>query len=98
SEDEKNANLARVWSWRGPLYEMYANSLMLDYAPAVAKLHRWGSDLFGRPKLENIILLSSQNIHSYMMTGWETGIMNEFNTLRRNGMPKEQIMELVMFS
>ena len=98
TEEEKNANLAHVWSWRGPLYEMYANSLMLDYAPDIAKLHRWGSDFFGRPSHSNIILLSSQNIHSYMMLGWETGILNEFNTLRRNGMSKEQIMELVMFS
>src|SRR6185437_12534229 len=35
---------------------------------------------------------------SYMMYGWETGIANEFNSLRRNGVSKEQIMELVMFS
>ena len=28
-----------------------ANSLMLDYAPDFAKLHRWGSDFFGRPIL-----------------------------------------------
>jgi hypothetical protein len=96
--EEVNANLIRVWSWRGPLYEMYANSLMLDYAPDFAKLHRWGSDLFGRPSLANIITLSMQNIHSYMMFGWETGILNEFHTLRRNGMPLQQIMELVMFS
>jgi hypothetical protein len=96
--EEKNAHLSHVWSWRGPLYEMYANSLMFDYAPDLAKLHRWGSDFFGRPSHVNIILLSSQNIHSYMMLGWETGILNEFNTLRRNGMSKEQIMELVMFS
>jgi hypothetical protein len=40
SAAEVSANLARVWSWRGPLYEMYANSLMLDYAPGFAKLHR----------------------------------------------------------
>ncbi len=85
--DEINANLIRVWSWRGPLYELYANSLMLDYAPDFAKLHRWGSDLFGRPSQANIITLSMQNIHSYMMFGWETGILNEFHTLRRNGMP-----------
>ena len=39
-----------------------------------------------------------QNIHSYMMFGWETGILNEFHTLRRNGMPLAQLMELVMFS
>ena len=98
SPEEVNANLARVWSWRGPLYEMYANSLMLDYAPAFAKLHRWGSDLYGRPSHVNIITLSMQNIHSYMMYGWETGILNEFITLRRNGMPLSQLMELVMFS
>lgn len=96
--EEVNQNLARVWSWRGPMYEMYANSLMLDYAPDFAKLHRWGSDFFGRPSHVNIILLSSQNIHSYMMLGWETGILNEFITLRRNGMSKEKVMELVMFS
>jgi hypothetical protein len=96
--EEVNANLIRVWAWRGPLYELYANSLMLDYAPDFAKLHRWGSDLFGRPSQANIITLSMQNIHSYMMLGWETGILNEFHTLRRNGMPLHQIMELVMFS
>jgi hypothetical protein len=98
SPEEVNANLIKVWSWRGPLYEMYANSLMLDYAPDFAKLHRWGSDFFGRPNISNIILLSSQNILSYMMYGWETGILNEFHTLRRNGMTKKQLMELTMFS
>ncbi len=98
SEEEINANLIKVWSWRGPMYEIYANSLLLDYAPDFAKLHRWGSDFFGRPSHENVILLSSCNIHSYMMLAWETGILNEFITLRRNGMAKEQIMELVMFS
>ena len=91
--EEINANLMSVWGWRGPLYEMYANSLMLDYAPDFAKLHRWGSDLFGRPDVPNIIMLSLQNIHSYMMLGWETGILNEFHTLRRNGMTKAQLME-----
>jgi hypothetical protein len=98
SAAEVSANLARVWSWRGPLYEMYANSLMLDYAPGFAKLHRWGPDFFGRPAHQNIILLSTSNIHSYMMFGWEAGILNEFITLHRNGMAKEQIMELIMFS
>jgi hypothetical protein len=98
TQQEVDENLVKVWSWRGPLYEMYANSLMLDYAPDFAKLHRWGSDYFGRPSHENIILLSSQNIHSYMMYGWETGILNEFITLRRNGLAVEKTMELVMFS
>jgi hypothetical protein len=96
--EEVNQNLIGVWQHRQPLYELYANSLMLDYAPDFAKLHRWGSDFFGRPSQVNIVTLSSQNIHSYMMYGWETGILNEFQTLRRNGMTKAQIMELVMFS
>jgi hypothetical protein len=98
SEEEVNANLMRVWSWRGPLYELYANSLMLDYAPDFAKLHRWGSDFFGRPSHVNIVLQGMQNLHSYVMAGWETGIRNQFNSNRRNGMSLEQIMELVMFA
>lgn len=96
--DEVNANLASVWSGRGPLYEMCANSLMMDYAPEFAKLHRWGSDLFGRPDPVNITILACSNMHSYMMSGWETGIHNSFKTLTRNGMSIDQIMEVVMFS
>jgi len=98
SEEEIRTNLMHVWSWRGPLYEMQANSLMLDYAPDFAKLHRWASDLFGRPDPEQIILLGIQNFHSYMMYGWETGIRNQFISNRRNGLEREEIMELVMFS
>ena len=32
------------------------------------------------------------------MLGWETGIFNQFNLQRRNGLSKEEIMELVMFT
>jgi hypothetical protein len=98
SQEEIDAALTHVWSWRGPLYELGATSLMLDYAPEFAKLNRAASDLFGRPGRVNIILLGIQNLHSYMMYGWETGILNQFNLQRRNGLAKEQIMELVMFS
>ena len=98
TRQEVDQNLIGAWQHRQPLYELYANSLMLDYAPDFAKLHRWGSDFFGRPSQVNVVTLSLQNIHSYMMFGWETGILNEFQTLRRNGMSKAQIMELVIFS
>ena len=99
SEEEIERNLLHVWSWRGPTYEMGANSLMLDYAaPRFTKAHRWGSDFYGRPDPVNIILLGIQNLASYMMLGWETGIFNQFNLQRRNGLPKEQIMEVVMFT
>jgi hypothetical protein len=97
--EEIDGNLAHIWSWRGPLYETYAMSLYLDYAPDFGKLSRWSGDVFGRlsgPR--NVLLASSQNIHSYMMLGWETGIRNEFYVLWRNGMSREELMELVMFS
>jgi hypothetical protein len=98
TEEEINANLMSTFRVRRPLYELSANSLMLDYAPDFAKLHRWGSDLFGRPDMANITTLAMQNMLSYMMTGWETGILNTFHTLTRAGMSKAQLMEIIMFS
>jgi hypothetical protein len=99
TEEEIDDALIHVWSWRGPLYEMYATSLQLDHAADFAKISRWASDLFGRPAGERAVVLQScQNIHSYMMLGWETGIRNEFVTLWRNGLSKENLLELVMFS
>jgi hypothetical protein len=96
--EEISAHLMGVYSWRGGTYEFGANALMLDYAPEFAKLHRWGADMFGRPDPVNIVLLGIQNMASYVMLGWETGIVNQVISLRRNGMPKEQIMELIMLA
>jgi hypothetical protein len=97
--EEIDHNLAHIWSWRGPLYETAAMSLYLDYAPDFGKLSRWSGDVFGRVSgPRNVLLASSQNILTYMMTGWETGIRNEFYVLWRNGMSREELMELVMFS
>lgn len=98
SQAEIDANLAGTLRRRAPLYNVQTVSLMLDYAPDVAKLHRWMADQYGRPHAHQIATLSTQNVHSYIMLGWETGIMNEFHTLRRCGMNKEQFMELVMFT
>lgn len=97
--EEVATNLAHIWGPRGPLYEMYAMSLYMDYAPDFGKLSRWAGDVFGRLSgAENVVLASSQNILTYMMTGWETGIRNEFYVLWRNGLSKEDVLELVMFS
>jgi len=101
--EEVEAQLMWQWRARGPLYGMSATSLMIDYAPKFAKLHlrgvrmidRGGSEVQSQP---DAVVVSSQNLFSYMMYGWETGILNEFSSLRRNGMSKEQVMELVMFS
>jgi hypothetical protein len=98
TNEEIDSYLMNSWRDRGSLYVMYANSLMADYAPMTAKLHKMGSGIFGSPSHINILLMSSQNMHSYMMLGWETGILNEFIVFRRNGVSKEQVMELVMFS
>lgn len=99
SPDEVAAALSHVWSWRGPQYEMYAMSLYLDYAPDFGKLTRWTGSLFGRLSGEaNAVIGGCQNILSYMLTGWETGLRSQFNSLRRRGMSKQQILELVMFS
>ena len=97
TSQEIDAHLMDAWSARQPLYTMYATSLMTDYAPKFAKLSRWGSDLFASDA-ENVLMLAVQNMHSYMMQGWETGIRNTFHTLHRNGLNTAQMMEIVMFS
>ncbi len=95
--EELNNNLFAGWRWRGSLYNVYAQSLMLDFNPEFAKLHRWNADLFAQPNATNVVLFSMQNLHSYMMSGWEVGILNEFHALRRNGMTLNQLMEIVLF-
>jgi hypothetical protein len=98
SDEEITANLMHVWSWRGATYEFAVKSLMLDHAPEFSKLHRRAADLYGRPQHEHIIALAIQNLHSYILLGWETGILNEFVTLRRHGLAKEKVMELCIFA
>jgi hypothetical protein len=98
SQSEIDNHLTDVLRRRGPLYEVSANALMLDYNPKFAKLHRRVSDFLGRPDPVNDLLQISGNLASYMLLGWETGIRNNFMGLRRNGLTKEQTMELVMFT
>jgi hypothetical protein len=97
SPAEIDAHLLDAWSARQPLYTLYATSLMTDYAPTFAKLSRWASDLFASDSA-NVLLQAVQNMHSYMMQGWETGIRNTFHTLHRNGLTTPQIMEIVLFA
>ena len=97
---EINAYLTSRWKGRGPLYDQYATSLMLDYAPDFAKLHWWGAEVFrslpsdpdtydpsfGTPN-------SIQQLHSYMVLGWETGIRNQFRVLHRLGFTRAQFLD-----
>lgn len=103
--EEVDAYLATRWKGRGPLYDQYAMSLMLDYAPDFAKLHWWGAEVFrslpsapDEYDAANATPNSLQQLHSYMVLGWETGIRNQFRVLRRLGFTRAQIMEVVMFA
>ncbi|MBV9579373.1 MAG: hypothetical protein JO057_12360 [Chloroflexi bacterium] len=98
SQAELDTHLFGTWRWRGNLYEMFATSLMTDYAPDVAKLHRWGADIFGRPDPRNMLPNAVLQLYSYIHLGWEPGIFNQFRVLQRLGLRKQQIMEVVMYS
>jgi hypothetical protein len=102
--DEISAYLSTRWRGRGPLYDQYAMSLMLDYAPDFAKLHWWAAEVFrtlpSAPDVYDPVFAtpnSIQQLHSYMVLGWETGIRNQFRVLRRLGFTRAQMMEVVMF-
>ena len=104
TDDEINAYLSTRWRGRGPLYDQYAMSLMLDYAPDFAKLHWLGAECFrtlpSDPETYDPSFAtpnSVQQLHSYMVLGWETGIRNQFRVLRRLGFTRAQMMEIVMF-
>jgi hypothetical protein len=104
SQAEIDAYLTTRWKGRGPLYDQYAMSLMLDYAPDFAKLHWWAAELFrtlpSNPTSYDFALAtpnSIQQLHTYMVVGWETGIRNQFRVLRRLGFTRSQMMEVVMF-
>ncbi|HEY2593377.1 MAG TPA: hypothetical protein VGK33_05720 [Chloroflexota bacterium] len=104
SQDEIDAHLRFNWRNRGPLYEQYATSLMSDYAPEFLKLHWRGAMAFhvhpsgAGPDFSFSIPNSVQKLHSYMMLGWETGILNQFRVLKRYDFTRAQIMEVVMYS
>jgi hypothetical protein len=104
TQEEIDAYLTTRWKGRGPLYDQYAMSLMLDYAPDFAKLHWLGAEVFRTLPSDSTSYDPSfatpnsiQQLHSYMVLGWETGIRNQFRVLRRLGFTRAQIMEIVMF-
>jgi hypothetical protein len=104
SPAEIDAYLSTRWRGRGPLYDQYAMSLMLDYEPDFAKLHWWAAEVFrtlpSEPDKYDWVYAtpnSVQQLHSYMVLGWETGIRNQFRVLRRLGFTRKQMMEIVMF-
>jgi hypothetical protein len=103
TREEVDAHLTNCWEARGPLYDMYASSLMLDYGgPAFIKHHTAASfETEGQLKLSRVartILRATHTLSAYVKIGWETGIRNEFFVLRSVGVPAAQSMEVVLFS
>ena len=104
SREESDAHLVNCWENRGPLYDMYASSLMLDYGgPAFIKHHTAASfetegELKKLSPVARTILRATHTMSAYVMIGWETGIRNEFFVLRSVGVPARQSMEVVLFS
>lgn len=102
--EEINAHLLNCWEIRGPLYDLYASSLMLDYGgPAFIKHHTAASfetegELKKLSPRARTILRATHTMSAYVKIGWETGIRNEFNVLRSVGVPARQSMEIVLFS
>ena len=95
--------LMHAWADRGPLYRL--NS---EWPPARLRtgVRAFESTIAGGTKEADlqmspnakVVLRATLTLTSYVMLGWETGIHNEFWALWNFGMPKEQSMELVMFS
>jgi hypothetical protein len=112
--EEVAEHLRTRWTNRGPLYDLYAKSLMADYAPVFLKLHRLGAETqrflpserelakdpqeYARLHRQNEIVWTIPQLFSYIHLGWETGIRNEFRVLKGLGFTRAMSMEIVMFA
>jgi hypothetical protein len=103
TQRERDDHIVALWHHRGNLYDMYAPALMLDYGAEFTKQH-WRAVRYAdqggtsTKPLAEVVLFSCQNILSYTVAGWEHGIRNEFLQLRKTGISKEKVMELVLFT
>jgi hypothetical protein len=96
TKPEIDASMVATLAYGRPLYTLYATAMMFDWAPAFFKTMQWSLPLYGTTQ-EDTMMLAVQNMHSYMWSGWETGIRNTFHTLTRTGLNKQQIMEIIHF-
>jgi hypothetical protein len=81
---------------------------MADYQPDFLKLHRWSSSVFqtlpsqrgpgGKSDRVNTLPNSVVLLHSYIMTGWETGIRNQLRVLRSWEFTRAQFMEVILYA
>ena len=91
----------------GHLYQLTADSIMVDNRPDYTKLFYDGLRAFPNRLIDTgeeldptvqVTITSFQHLPMYILYGWETGIYNEFRHLQSRGLSKAQLMELVMFA
>jgi hypothetical protein len=97
-------NVSLGW---GLMYQLTADSVMLDHRPDYAKRFYQGLRAFPH-RLEDtatetqnpvqLTITSFQHLPMYILYGWETGIYNEFRHLQSRGLSKAQLIELVLFA
>ena len=96
TRDEINAELLRLLANRQALYDVSSELIMLDYRPEFAKLHRRGSRALGFELKSASLLDSLGHLFVYIHLAWETGILNTVHSCRRQGLTREQLLDVFM--
>ncbi|MBV9577876.1 MAG: hypothetical protein JO057_04720 [Chloroflexi bacterium] len=93
---EVDAELVRLLANRQALYDLSSELIMLDYRPEFAKLHRRGSRSLGHGLKGASLLDSLGHLFVYIHLAWETGILNTLHSCRRQGVTREQLLDVFM--
>jgi hypothetical protein len=96
TNDEVNAELLRLLANRQALYDLSSELIMLDYRPEFAKLHRRGSRSLGHELKGASLLDSLGHLFVYIHMAWETGILNTVHSCRRQGVTRDQLLDVFM--
>ena len=93
---EVDAELLRLLANRQALYDVSSELIMLDYRPEFAKLHRRGSRALGHELKSASLLDSLGHLFVYIHLAWETGILNTVHSCRRQGVSRQQLLDVLM--
>ena len=96
TRDEINAEFIRLLDNRQALYDLSSELIMLDYRPEFAKLHRRGSRSLGVGLKGATLLDSLGHLFVYIHMAWETGILNTVHSCRRQGVTRDQLLDVFM--
>jgi hypothetical protein len=94
--EEINAEILRLMANRQALYDLSSELIMLDNRPEFAKLHRRGSRSLGQGLRSASLLDSIGHLFVYIHMGWEIGVLNTVHSCRRQGVTREQLLDVFM--